>query len=83
MLKYYYHIWSNRFAESLCRNIAWILPREIVMWCAIRVMAHATQGPYSATDATALQGLEAIRRWDDRWDEYPETFGTVEGPVEV
>lgn len=32
--------------EKLTIWIAWKLPRRLVMWCAVRVHAHATLPPY-------------------------------------
>ena len=49
--------------DTFERWIAWKLPRNIVMWAAIRLIAHATQGPYSKTDATSLEAMEALSRW--------------------
>ena len=50
--------------EKLCRWIAWKLPRELVMWCAIRVAAHATSGPWSNTIVPELTAMEAVKRWE-------------------
>ena len=49
--------------DGLARWIAWKLPKRIVMWATIRLIAHATQGPYSKTDVTSLEAMEALSRW--------------------
>lgn len=41
-----------------------LLPRRLVYFCAIKVMAHATQGKYS-DNATYLPGMTAVGRYDD------------------
>ena len=53
----------GRFGEALARKAAWLLPRKIVYWCAIRVWAHATTGPYGNTEAPAVTCSTAIERW--------------------
>lgn len=55
---------ARRWSEKTVMAIAWRLPRKLVMWCAIRLMAHATQGPYSNTEVGSLSAVEALQRWD-------------------
>ena len=50
---------SMKFAEWL----AWKLPRKVVYWAAIRLMAHATQGQYSSTIVPELTVMDALQRW--------------------
>lgn len=54
---------KKKLLDKLARWIAWKLPRNVVMWAAIRLIAHATQGPYSKTDAASLEAMEALSRW--------------------
>ena len=49
--------------ERLWMFLAWRLPRPLVMWCAIRLIANATQGPYSQQIVPDLPAMEALRRW--------------------
>ncbi len=47
---------------------AWHLPKRAAMWAAVRVVAHATQGPrgiYGDTVVPNLTAMEALRRWDN------------------
>ena len=50
--------------EQLYQWIAWRLPRRLVTWCAIRVVAFATQGPYDETVVPELSAMDAVKRWD-------------------
>lgn len=50
-------------AEKIAMYIAWRLPRRLVMWCAIRVIAHATQGEYSSQIVPELSAMDALQRW--------------------
>lgn len=43
--------------------LAWRLPRPLVMWAAIRLLAHATQGPFSTTVVPELTFMDALQRW--------------------
>lgn len=53
----------ENLVERLTIFVAWRLPRRLVYWCAIRVGAHATQGPYSDQEVPALTAMDAIKRW--------------------
>ena len=44
-------------------KIAWLMPRWLVYFCAIRLMAYATQGKYGDTEVPALSAMDAIDRW--------------------
>lgn len=50
--------------EKIAIFIAWHLPRRLVMWCAIRVIANATQGEYSAQIVPDLRAMDALQRWN-------------------
>jgi hypothetical protein len=56
----------ERASTASAKWLAWRLPRRIVGWAFIRVMAHATTGPYEKEVVSELAGMEAIRRWDVR-----------------
>jgi hypothetical protein len=51
-------------AEKIWQWLAWRLPRGLVYWCAIRVMAHATTGRYGTTVVPELPAMEALSRWE-------------------
>lgn len=51
--------------EAVYRWISVRLPRELVMWCCLRVAAHATTGKYSKTVVPELTMMDAVKRWDD------------------
>lgn len=52
--------------ERIARELAWVLPRRVVYWCAIRVWAAGTTGIYSNEPSTRLNFLEALQRFE-RW----------------
>ncbi len=58
-IAYRYH----RLSERLLMAIAWALPKKLVMWCAVRVGAHATTGPYSGQIVPDLKFVDALDRW--------------------
>ena len=43
--------------------LAWLLPRRLVYWAAIRVCARATVKEYSGQEVPKLKALEALERW--------------------
>lgn len=55
--------WGTRLTIKLARRLAWKLPREVAYWCAIRVMAHATQEQWSEQIVPELRVMDALQRW--------------------
>lgn len=53
----------NRLSERVLMWIAWHLPRKVVYWCSIRLMANETQGPYSSQIVPELKAMDALERW--------------------
>jgi hypothetical protein len=49
--------------EKLLIRVAWMLPRKLAYWCAVRVMSHATVGEYSHQIVPELTAMEALQRW--------------------
>lgn len=56
--------WLTSQAERHAMWIAWHLPRWLVYWAAIRLMAHATTGQYGSTDPSSLSVMTALKRWE-------------------
>ena len=55
---------TSQLREWAARKIAWHLPRRVVTWCAVRVMAHATTGLYENPIGPDLTVMDALNRWD-------------------
>ena len=49
--------------ENLILALVWVLPRSLIKWCAIRLLAHATTGEYSDTNVPELSVMDALNRW--------------------
>lgn len=49
--------------EKIVQFIAWHLPRSVVYWCSIRLLAYATQGEYSDQVVPELYAMDALKRW--------------------
>jgi hypothetical protein len=50
--------------EKVIIRLAWLVPRRLAYWCAIRVGAHATTGKWAAEETPALLFCDALQRWD-------------------
>jgi hypothetical protein len=55
---------ASKRLERLLLWFVWRLPRRLVYWAAIRLMAHATQGPWSSQEVPALLAVDALKRWE-------------------
>ena len=58
--------WIYKTRERIEQKIAWMLPKQIVMWAFARVFAHATTGEHEKTNAGDLLAIEAMNRWPGR-----------------
>ena len=54
----------SKRTEQAWTWIAWHLPRTLVMWCAVRVGAHASTGKYSSQVVPDLSFMDALQRWE-------------------
>jgi hypothetical protein len=43
--------------------IAYAVPKWLVYFCTIRLIAHATTGKYSSTNVSELKVMDALERW--------------------
>ncbi len=50
--------------DRILVKIARLMPKCIVKWCAIRLMAHATCGKYGDTEVPKLGIITALKRWE-------------------
>lgn len=53
-------MWREKFTIW----VAWHLPRSVVYWCAIRLMAAATVPPYGDQIVPELMAFDALKRWE-------------------
>jgi hypothetical protein len=61
-------VWLPRpdpLREKVLMLIAWRLPRSLVYWCALRLLAHATQGKYGNQVVPELLAIDALKRWEE------------------
>ncbi len=50
--------------EKVLWKIAFLMPRKLVYLCAVRLIAHATQGEYGNTVVPELAAMDALDRWE-------------------
>lgn len=55
---------SAKIAERFWMKLAWILPRSLVYFASIRLVAFATMGRYGNTVVPELTAMDAIQRWE-------------------
>jgi hypothetical protein len=51
--------------EKIKMWFAWRLPKWLVYWASIRLMANATTGAYSSTVVPELSAMDALKRWEE------------------
>jgi hypothetical protein len=63
------HDLVNRMEESMKNKfylwLAYRLPRCLVKWCGIRILGHATTGPWSHQIVPELTAMDALKRWEE------------------
>lgn len=53
---------KRKFIEKIYINIAWIIPRPIVYWCAVRLGIHAAGNLYEK-HPDDIGVMEALKEW--------------------
>lgn len=51
--------------DKIWMKLAYLVPRKLAYWCAIRVNTHATVGKYSTQIVPALTAMDALKRWEE------------------
>lgn len=67
----------RKYTERAQLWLVYRLPRWLIYWAAIRLIAHATMGKYDKQVVPKLTAMDALKRWgddndndnDDRWVE--------------
>ena len=54
----------KRLRERALRWFVWRLPKAIIYWSAIRLIAAATTGKYSDVSAPDLRAMDALKAWE-------------------
>ncbi len=50
--------------DKICMWVAWHLPKRVVMWCAVRISAHASGPCYPHQIVPDLTVCDAVKRWE-------------------
>ena len=58
-----------KIKEKIQMKVAWMLPKWLVTWASIRMIAYATQGEYGDTIVPELTAMDAVKRWLDKESE--------------
>ncbi len=53
----------EKLKEKFMLKLVWLLPKNLVYWCAIRLIANATTGKYGNQIVPELSAIEALKRW--------------------
>ena len=64
MMWWRFKYWRRTWGEKFYLWFVWKLPRNLVMWCAVRVGAYATTGEYGHTIVPELSFMDALKRWE-------------------
>ena len=53
----------KQLKSKISIKLAWLLPRSVVYWCSVRLIANATQGEHSNQIVPELSAMDALERW--------------------
>lgn len=51
--------------DSFAQRVAELLPRQIIYFAAIKLIAYASSGKYGSTDVSKLSAMDALKRYGD------------------
>ncbi len=55
---------SETMKDKIWMWIVWKLPKTLIKWAAVRLMAHATTGQYGTCNTPSTTIIEALQRWE-------------------
>jgi len=64
-LREYY---KNKISDRFYLWFVWRLPKRLIMWSSVRLIAYATTGKYATTVVPELTAMDALGCWDDKGD---------------
>lgn len=56
--------WFNQKIDYFYSKIAYVLPKGLIYWASVRLMAHGTSGEYRYTNASNVRIITLLRRWE-------------------
>ncbi len=56
--------WS-RIKEKFWLKLAWLVPKNLAYWCAIRVGANASGAKYPTQIVPDLTFMDTLKRWEE------------------
>lgn len=62
-MKYPYNYYLRTMKEKFYLWFVWKLPKELIKWATIRLIANATTGKYGNTIVPELKAMDALDRW--------------------
>lgn len=54
----------SKLRERFVMKLVYVLPRSLVYWCAIRLIANATTGIHENQVVPELTAMDALKRWE-------------------
>lgn len=63
-LRFHVPYWWHTLKEEASIKVAWLLPRRVAYWAAIRVTSMATTGSYAHETPVDLKVMTALQRWE-------------------
>jgi hypothetical protein len=58
-------LWIKKAIEKFWIELVWMMPHELLRWCFVRVVTHATTGKFGSTELPGITAATALARWDD------------------
>lgn len=56
----------TKYKEVFYKWFVYKLPKELVYYCTIRLMAYGTTGKYSNTNVGNVRAITLLKRWCDK-----------------
>ena len=63
-----YPVPKRELKEKWWTWIVWLLPRNLIYWSAIRLMAHASTGAWGDEHPDDISIMKALARWEKGQD---------------
>lgn len=74
---------AEYYRDAFYQMVVWnLLPKKLVMWAGVRMMAHASTGRWGNQEVGTISMMEMLQRWDEQNGSAPPPAPVQTRPTE-
>lgn len=66
-MKWLFSNQAGHYRDAFYQGVVWnLLPKRLIMWAAVRVMAHASTGQWGHEEVGTISMMTMLQRWETK-----------------